>query len=87
MIKVSKTDTKKRGDFLNKPLLESIIKLHGDTGTSLAEYLGMARSTFSTKVNETNGAEFTQGEISKIKEKYLLTPEQIDTIFFTRKVS
>lgn len=72
---------------MNKALLESIIKLHKDTGTSLAEYLGMARSTFSAKINETNGAEFTQGEIADIKEKYSLTPEQIDEIFFTRKVS
>lgn len=67
---------------MNKLKLESIMKLHGDTGTSLASYLGMARSTFSAKLNETNGAEFTQGEISKIKEKYSLNAEEIESVFF-----
>lgn len=72
---------------MNKLKLESIMRLHGDTGTSLAFFLGMARSTFSAKINETNGAEFTQGEISAIKQKYSLTPADIDEIFFTEKVS
>lgn len=67
---------------MNKLKLESIMKLHGDTGTSLARYLGMARSTFSAKLNETNGAEFTQGEISKIKEKYSLNAEEVELVFF-----
>lgn len=63
-------------------MLESVMKLNGDTGTSLASYLGIARSTFSAKINETNGAEFTQGEISKIKQKYSLRGEDIEKIFF-----
>lgn len=67
---------------MNKPKLESVMKLFGDTGNSLAEYLGIARSTFSMKINETGGAEFTQGEIVKIKNKYNLTPEEVDSIFF-----
>ena len=67
---------------MNKLKLESVMKLHGDTGTSLALYLGMARSTFSAKINETNGAEFTQREISAIKEKYSLTPQEVNSIFF-----
>lgn len=72
---------------MDRNLLESIMKLHGDNGTKLAEYLGIARSTFSLKINETNGAEFTQGEITMIKQRYSLTAEQIDCIFFTTKVS
>ncbi len=68
---------------MNKLRLESVMRIHGDTGTSLAVYLGIARTTFSAKINETNGAEFTQGEISAIKEKYKLTPEDIVNIFFT----
>ena len=67
---------------MNKNKLESVMKLHGDTGTSLSTYLGIARSTFSAKLNETNGAEFTQGEISSIKEKYNLEAEEIVEIFF-----
>lgn len=72
---------------MNKNLLESEMKKHGDTGTMLASFLGMARSTFSAKINETNGAEFTQREIAKIKKKYSLDAEKIDKIFFDAKVS
>lgn len=72
---------------MNKNLLESEMKKHGDTGTTLALFLGIARSTFSAKINETNGAEFTQGEISKIKARYSLDAEKIDKIFFTLNVS
>lgn len=72
---------------MNKNLLESVMKVHGDTGTTLSQFLGIARSTFSAKINETNGAEFTQGEISKIKEKYLLDANEVNNIFFEPKVS
>lgn len=72
---------------MNKKLLESVMKLHGDTGGSLARFLGIARSTFSAKLNETNGAEFTQSEITSIKKKYSLDAESIDKIFFASKVS
>lgn len=67
---------------MRKNKLESVMKLYGDNGTTLASYLGMARSTFSLKINETDGAEFTQGEISAIKEKYSLSPEEVVDIFF-----
>ncbi len=72
---------------MNKLKLESVMRLHGDTGTSLAKFLNMARSTFSAKINETNGAEFTQGEISKIRKKYALTPDEVTEIFFGEKLS
>lgn len=72
---------------MNKLRLESVMRLHGDTGTSLAKYLQISRTTFSAKINETNGAEFTQGEISMIREKYSLSPEDVIGIFFDTKVS
>ena len=72
---------------MKKNELEAVMKLYGDTGADLAAYLGIARSTFSAKINETNGAEFTQGEIMRIKERYNLTPEKLSTIFFTPEVS
>ena len=71
---------------MNKLRLESVMRLHDDTGQSLSEYLGIARQTFSNKINETRGAEFTQGEIRAIKEKYRLTAEEVDSIFFDQKV-
>ena len=67
---------------MNKQRLESVMKLHNDNGQTLDQYLGIARQTFSNKLNETRGAEFTQGEIRLIKEKYNLSAEEIDTIFF-----
>ena len=72
---------------MDKSRLESVMRLFGDTGGSLAEYLGIARSTFSAKINETNGAEFTQSEIRMIKEKYNLDANDVVLIFFTQKVS
>lgn len=72
---------------MDKNRLESVMRLNGDTGTTLAEHLGIARSTFSAKINETNGAEFTQGEIKSIIKKYQLAPSDVVLIFFTEKVS
>lgn len=66
--------------------LWSFMKLHGDTATALASYLNIARSTLSAKMND-NGAEFTQGEIQMIKERYDLSAEEVDLTFFKRKVS
>jgi hypothetical protein len=76
-----------RRDILNKLKLESVMRLHGDTGTSLAKFLKMSRTTFSAKINETKGAEFTQGEIAKIRSKYNLSPSDVIEIFFEEKVS
>ena len=73
--------------MINKRELEAEMKRHGDTGGSLALFLGIARSTFSAKLNETNGAEFTQGEIARIKERYSLDPDSVINIFFAEKVS
>lgn len=72
---------------MNKNKLESVMRLHGDTGTALADHLGIARSTFSAKINETNGAEFTQKEIATIKQRYKLSAQEVDEIFFAEIVS
>lgn len=73
--------------MLNKNELEAEMKRHGDTGGTLSKYLGIARSTFSAKINETNGAEFTQGEIASIKQRYSLSADSVVAIFFAEKVS
>ena len=67
---------------MNKKQLRSVMVLHDDTNQTLAEYLGITDSTLSMKMNETNGAEFTQGEIQKIITRYNLTAEQTMLIFF-----
>lgn len=68
-------------------MMKSIMVLHGDTGAVLAKAIGMSPQTLSLKINERGGSEFTQGEISKIRERYNLSPEEIDIIFFKEKVS
>jgi len=71
---------------MNKKMLESQMKLNGDTAGTLSDIIGISRQTFSLKIND-KGSEFTQSEISSIKGRYKLTPEQIDNIFFTQQVS
>lgn len=67
---------------MNKNLLRSIMVLHDDTNAKLADYLGITQNRLSAKINEWNGAEFTQSEIRKIKERYELDAEKINKIFF-----
>lgn len=49
---------------------------------TLGKALNIAYQTVSAKINNTNGAEFTQGEIKTIKQRYNLTATEIDEIFF-----
>ena len=72
---------------MNKKMLESKMKLYGDTNATLAQAIGISQQSLSSKKNETRGAEFTQGEISAIKLRYGLSASDIDEIFFAEKVS
>ena len=67
---------------MNSSMLRSIMVLHGDTNRDLAALLNITEQSVSAKINE-NGTEFKQGEIAKIKEKYKLSAEQIEAIFFS----
>ena len=68
---------------MNKDLLRSVMVLFGDTNKTLAAYLGISEQSVCNKINE-NGTEFKKGEIAKIKERYRLTSDQVDRIFFCR---
>ena len=72
---------------MNKNRLRSIMVFYGDTSETLANYLGISQSSFSKKLNEKSTAGFTQPEIMRIKEKYSLSGEEIDRIFFGNTVS
>lgn len=67
---------------MNKNLLASKMKMFGDTQLQLSQALGLSLARTNAKINETDGAEFTQGEISVIRCRYQLTPEEVDSIFF-----
>ena len=71
---------------MNKPLLKSIMALHGDSVPDLARYLKKSAQSVYNKMNE-SGTEFTQGEISKIAARYEMTAEQVMEVFFKKKVS
>lgn len=71
---------------MNTNKLRAKMALHGDNGGTLSEALGLSQQRFSAKLNG-NNAEFTQSEIQTIKDRYNLTPEEIEDIFFDKKVS
>ena len=67
---------------MNTNLLRSKMVLFGDTNNDLANAISISPQRFSAKLNETNGAEFTQSEIEKIRNRYKLTDEDVINIFF-----
>lgn len=58
---------------------------HGDNNKALAEALGKTTSTICHKLKGTQ--RFTQIEIQKIIDRYNLTPEETQTIFFASQVA
>lgn len=72
---------------MNKRMLKSFMAKRGDTQDSLSEAMGISRSRLNAKINEKNGAEFTQTEIKFIAKRYNLTEEELVIVFFSEKVS
>lgn len=72
---------------MNKNMLISVMKLHGDNQADLADYIGISLQRCNAKINGTGGAVFDMVEIAKIKKKYNLTAEQVDLIFLAQDVS
>lgn len=71
---------------MNKNMLLSKMKLFGDIQQDLADALDLSLASTNAKINGTNGAEFTMGEIKTIKIRYRLTAEEVDQIFFKDSV-
>ena len=68
---------------MNKNELRAVMVSRGDTYEDLAAAIGCTKATVSQKINGQSGAGFTQPEIAAIKNRYGLTAEQVDLIFFT----
>ena len=66
---------------MNTRMLKSKMVLFDDTNVTMAEALGITPPAYSLKLNGEN--DFKQEEIKIIKERYNLTPEEVDTIFLT----
>jgi hypothetical protein len=71
---------------MNKNMFVSKMKLFGDTQEILAIELGISLSRLNAKINETDGAEFKQSEIKFFRNRWRLTPDEVDQIFFAEKV-
>ena len=71
---------------MNKNMFVSKMKLFGDTQETVANALGCSLSRLNAKINETDGAEFKQSEILFFRNRWHLTPEEVDQIFFAPKV-
>jgi hypothetical protein len=67
---------------MNSKLLRSVMLLNNDTNATLAKFLDISEVSVSNKINE-KGTEFKQGEIALIKERYNLSAEQVESIFFS----
>lgn len=55
-----------------------------ETIGNFADVIGISRSSFSMKLN--NSSEFSQYEIKKISEKLEIPKNEIEVYFFTEKV-
>ena len=69
---------------MNKAKFRAKMIEFGDTMSTLADHLGISVGTLSKKINEKSAAGFTQPEILSIKDRYSLTADQINSIFFDR---
>lgn len=65
---------------MNSNILKSKIKLNNDTQENLAKYLGITNPTLSLKIN--GKSDFLRIEIQLIKQRYNLTLDELDEIFF-----
>jgi len=72
---------------MNKALLKSHMAKHNDTQLTLSKALGLSLSRLNAKINETGGAEFTQTEMSFIRNRYSLSAKETELIFFAESVS
>lgn len=70
---------------MNKTALRIKMIANNDTGITLSKALDMSETTLSAKIN--GKAEFTRSEMAKIKARYKLSAEDIDSIFFNIKVT
>lgn len=65
---------------MDKRLLKAAMCSRGDICGTLAQAMGISKSTLSAKMN--GHSDFVQSEIAFIKARYGLSAEQIDAIFF-----
>lgn len=70
---------------MNLNLLEAKMKEYEDSHSDLANYLGITPQALSNKKN--GNSDFKRKEMEMIKIRYNLTRDDMDLIFFEKKVS
>lgn len=71
--------------MVNKNELKSVMVRYGDTMTDLGKYLGMTYTNVSKKLN--GYSDWTVSQVYAVKQRYNLTAEDIDRIFFRHECS
>lgn len=61
-------------------MFSGFMVMNGDTNKTLADFLKISETSVSNK--RTGKTDFTQGQIVAIKNRWNLTPDQVDQIFF-----
>lgn len=72
---------------MNSDLLKGEMRARALTQEDVAGQIGISLSRFNAKLNNSCGAEFSLGEVRKLKNALGLTSSQVDLIFFEEKVS
>lgn len=67
---------------MNKQLLQSHMVKNGDNGILLSDSMNISQQTFSNKLNEKDGKEFSKSEIDFFVKRYKLKPKDVIEIFF-----
>ena len=70
---------------MNSNLLKATIIKNGDTQEKLAKDMGLQTSALNMRIN--GKIEFRRNEIIFIKQRYNLSSDEIDSIFFDEIVS
>lgn len=68
--------------MIDKNMLKIVMVEHGDTQSDLSEALGVSLSRLNAKLNGYKGAQFTMSEMGAIRERYNLSSEEFDLIFY-----
>lgn len=67
---------------MNTRLFKAEMMAYGDTQVSLSAAMGLSVSRLNAKINERDGAAFTQREMTFLIKRYSLTPQKAVDIFF-----
>ena len=70
---------------MNSQMLKGRIMEHGDTQAQLADAMGISASNLNDKIN--GKVYFRQNEIAAIRNRYHLSAQEVDFIFFSQVLS